>query len=142
MNGWIDEWMNELVIYDSIIKQSNMHYKKRISYRKRRNPLPPLYGLLFSSSSKGSFTSLIVQGTLYNNIYCTSCGTLDGTSNSSMGTRSDHPQTESGRTTTKLHVRKLQYSRIKMFNNNLTKFEIIISLYFVKKNKKKIIIQV
>ena len=50
----------------------------------KENPLPPMHGLLFQISSKGSFT-LYLQDSTYQGLCCnTNCGALTGMRNSSV----------------------------------------------------------
>ena len=50
---------------------------------KRGNPLPPLHGLLFAFSRKGSI--IFKQYSTYHSLCSTNCGALAGKRNSSMG---------------------------------------------------------
>ena len=63
------------------------HMVKDHSDIKRGNPLLPLHGLLFLISSKKYFMCIIIPwiDSTYHGLCHTSCGTLDGTRNSSMG---------------------------------------------------------
>ena len=62
------------------------HMVKDHSYIETGNPLPPLYGLLFPISSKGSIMCITPrQDSTYHDVCYTSHGALAGTRNSSMG---------------------------------------------------------
>ena len=62
------------------------------SESERRNPLPPLHGLFFSTASKIYFICTILQTGQHTPWICyTSCGALVGMRNSSMRDQCDEP---------------------------------------------------